>query len=166
MAKIHFHKSTTATPGQFIAGLTDFGPGRKEVFGNSADSYLKVYNQSPGHADVKEGSGGVWERLDYNWTDPHHIVMKTVDSNAWGGASGYSYTLTEQPDGNTDIDVVIVRDGKNFKGKALGALLGTVGKNVLVKGFDKSVKAIEARNYPVAAAEPPDRPAGATEQDS
>ncbi len=164
MAKIHFHQSTTSTPEQFIAGLTDFGPGREKVFGKSADADLKVYDKSPGHADVKEGSGGVWERLDYDWTDPHHIVMKTVDSNTWGGPSGYSYTLTEQQNGTTDIDVVIVRDGKNLKGKALGAVLGTVGKSVLVKGFDKSVKAIEARNYPASPTEPRDRPAGSAEQ--
>lgn len=28
MSIIHFKKTTTATPEQFIAGLTDFGPGR------------------------------------------------------------------------------------------------------------------------------------------
>ena len=32
------HKTTTATPEQYVAGLTDFGPGRAELFGNSADS--------------------------------------------------------------------------------------------------------------------------------
>ena len=37
MATIHLHQRTTATPGQFVAGLTDFGPGRSELFGNSAD---------------------------------------------------------------------------------------------------------------------------------
>jgi hypothetical protein len=26
MAMIHLHQTTTATPGQFLAGLTDFGP--------------------------------------------------------------------------------------------------------------------------------------------
>ena len=37
MATIHLHQTTTSTPEQFIAGLTDFGPGRSKVFGNSAD---------------------------------------------------------------------------------------------------------------------------------
>ena len=37
MATIHLHQTTTATPEQFVAGLTDFGPGRSELFGNSAD---------------------------------------------------------------------------------------------------------------------------------
>ena len=28
MVTIHLHQTTTATPGQFLAGLTDFGPGQ------------------------------------------------------------------------------------------------------------------------------------------
>ena len=39
-----------------------------------------------------------------------------------------------------------VREGKNLKGRLLGLVLGTVGKRVLVDAFEKSVKAIEARN--------------------
>jgi hypothetical protein len=46
----------------------------------------------------------------------------------------------------TDIDVVVVRDGKNLKGRLLGLLVGTIGKGVLVKAFENSVKAVEARN--------------------
>jgi hypothetical protein len=32
MSMIHFRQTTTSTPGQFIAGLTDFGPGRSKLF--------------------------------------------------------------------------------------------------------------------------------------
>jgi hypothetical protein len=49
-------------------------------------------------------------------------------------------------DGLTDIDVVVVREGKTLKGRFLGIVLGTVGKGVLEKAFVNSVKAIEARN--------------------
>jgi hypothetical protein len=146
MPTIHFTKTTTATPEQFVAGLTDFGPGRQELFGNSADGYLEVHSQSPGHADVTEGSRGTWERLDYDWSDPDRVVLKTTDSNAWGGNSGHTYTFARKPDGTTDIDVVVVREPKNLRGRALGLLLGTVGKGVLEKQFDKTVKAIEARS--------------------
>jgi len=50
-----------------------------------------------------------------------------------GGASGYVYTFPRQPNGTTDIDVVIVREGKNLKGKVLGLVLGTIGRSVLKK---------------------------------
>jgi hypothetical protein len=146
MPTFHFKETTTATPEQFVAALTDFGPGRQELFGNSSDEDLKVHSQSPGHADVTEGSKGTWERLDYDWSDPNRVVMTTTDSNAWGGHSGHTYTLTPNPDGTTDVDAVVVREGKNAKGKVLGLVLGTVGKGVLTKAFANTVKAIEARN--------------------
>jgi hypothetical protein len=146
MSTLHFNQTTTSTPEQFVAGLTDFGPGRATLFSNSADDYLKVHDQGPTDADVTEGSGGVWERLHYDWSDPHHVVLTTIDSNTWGGRSGHTYTLTPLPDGTTDVDLVTVREGKNLKGRVLGVVLGTVGKRVLGKAFENSVKAIEARS--------------------
>ena len=152
MSTIHLHQRTTLTAEQYIAGLTDFGPGRAKLFGNSADEYLKVHSRGPSQADVTEGSGGIWERLHYDWSDPNHVVLTTTDSNTWGGASGHTYTFRRLPDGMTDIDVVVVRDGKNFKGRFLGLVLGTIGKGVLEKAFENSVKAIEARNGAAGAA--------------
>jgi hypothetical protein len=146
MSTIHMHETTTATPEQYIAGLTDFGPGRAKLFGNSADDYLKVHEQTAGHADVTEGSGGIWERLDYDWSNPDHVVLKTTDSNTWGPRSSHTYDFTRKPDGTTDIDYVVVRDGKNLKGRFLGVVLGTVGKGRLESAFENSVKAIEARD--------------------
>ena len=146
MSRIHFNQTTTLSPEQFVTGLTDFGPGRSKVFSKSADDYLKVHHLGSAEADVTEGSGGVWERLHYDWSNPNHVVLTTTDSNVWGDASGYNYTFTRAPDGMTDVDVVIVREGKNAKGRVLGLVLGTVGKGVLGKAFDNSIKAIEARN--------------------
>ncbi len=146
MSTLQFHETTTSTPEQFIAGLTDFGPGRAKLFPNSADGCLKVHHQGPHEADVTEGSGGVWERLHYDWSDPNRVELTTTDSNMFGGASGYTYTLRRQLNGTTAVDVVIVREGKNFKGRVLSGLLGTVAKSSLRKAFVHSVKAIEARS--------------------
>jgi hypothetical protein len=147
VATIHMNKTTTATPEQVLAGLTDFGPHRSELFGRSADDYFTVHSQSPGHADVTEGSSGVWERLSYDWSDPHRIVMTTIDSNTWGGHSGHVYTLTPRSDHTTDVDVVVVREGKNFKGKLIGLVVGAVGKGTLEKSLGQTMKAIEDRHY-------------------
>ena len=146
MSTIHFHQTTTATPEQFIAGLTDFGPGRSQLFPNSADADLQVHHRGAHEADVTEGSGGIWERLHYDWSDPNHVKLTTTDSNTWGGASGYTYTFSYPGNGTTDVDLVVVREGKNLKGRVLGVVLGTVGKGVLRKAFVHSVKAIAARS--------------------
>ena len=146
MTTLHLHETMTATPEQFVAGLTDFGPGRSELFGNSSDDYLEVHDRGPDWADVTEGSGGVWERLHYDWSDPNRVVMTTTDSNLWGGHSGHTYTFTRNADGTTDLDAVVIREGKNLKGRLLGTVLRFGGKRVLGKALDNTVKAIETRN--------------------
>ncbi|WP_328394182.1 hypothetical protein [Nocardia sp. NBC_00416] len=146
MATLHFTATTTATPEQFVAALTDFGPSREQLFGNSTEQYLEVHHRGPTEADVTEGSRGIWERLHYDWSDPARVVMTTTDSNLWGGSSGHTYTFTVRPDGKTDIDVVVVREGKNLRGRAVGAVVGTIGTGVLRKAFRKTVAAVEARN--------------------
>ena len=146
MATIHMHQTTSSTPEQFIAAVIDFGPNRSKIFSNSSDECLKMHHRGLTDADVTEGSGGVWERLHYDWSDPLRMVMKTTDSNTWGGDSGHVYTFTRRPDGKTDVDAVVVREGKNLKGWALGLVLATVGRGVLPKAFENTVKAIEARS--------------------
>src|SRR4051812_48620006 len=154
MSTIRFHRTTALTPEQYIAGLTDFGPGRAKLFANSADDYLRVHQRGQTQADVTEGSGGIWERLHYDWSDPNRVVLTTTDSNLWGGASGHTYTFTRRPNGTTDIDVAVVRDGKNLKGRVLGFVLGTIGRRLLERAFENSVKAIEVQN---SAATRPDQ---------
>lgn len=146
MATIHLHQTTTATPEQVLAALTHFGPGRSELFGADSDEFLNVHEEGPTFADVTEGNAQAWERLRYDWSDPRRVVMRTIDSNLWGGASGHVYTITPNPDGTTDVDAVVVRDGKNFKGRVFGFLFRTVAKGVLAKALANTVKAIEARN--------------------
>jgi hypothetical protein len=148
---IHLHRTTTATPEQFVAGLTDFGPGRSELFGFSTDGFLRVHDQGPSYADVTEGSGAAWERLRYDWSSPNRVVLTTTDSNIWSNTSGFTYTLTRQPDGTTAVDVLVVRDGKNVKGRVVALGLRAGGKRVLDRQLQRTLKAIEARTYGGAA---------------
>src|SRR3954447_2282201 len=52
---IHLDKTTTSTPEPFIAGSADFGPGRRKLFGNSADDHVTVHDPGPTEADVAPG---------------------------------------------------------------------------------------------------------------
>ena len=103
-----------------------------------------MHDQDPGQADVTEGSRGVWERLHYDWSDPNRVVMTTTDSNVWGGGSGHTYTLTRQPNGTTDVDVVVVREGKNLKGRLIAIAVSIIGKQFLGKELGKTIEAIES----------------------
>lgn len=145
MSTITLSQPTTATPEQFVAGLTDFGPGRARLFPNSTDDHLKVHEQGETFADVTEGAGGIWERLHYDWSDLSRVVLTTVDSNVWGGKSGHTYTFTKQADGTTVVHAEVVREGKNLKGRLLGVVLGLFGRKVLGGALAKTVQAIETR---------------------
>jgi hypothetical protein len=153
MTTIKLQAKTSATPEQFIAALTDFGPGRAELFGNSADKYMKIHDRANTQADVTEGSNGVWERLHYDWSNPTHVVLTTTDSNAWGRNSGHTYDLTVNPEGTTTVDYTAVREGKNLRGRFLEVVVRSIGKSVIVKAFHNTVKAIDARTASRKAAE-------------
>ena len=72
--------------------------------------------------------------------------MTTTDSNVWGGGSGHTYTLTRQPDGTTDVDVVVVREGKNLKGRVIAIGVAASASSPWPRSWARH-KAIEARNY-------------------
>ena len=144
--KICFQQTTMLTPEQFVAGLTDFGPGRSKLFANSGNAYLKVHYQGPSEADVTECSRGIRERLYYDWSDPNSVVLTTIDSNLWDVASGRTYTFERQPNGRTAIHLAVAREGKNFQGCVLGFMLRTIGRRILERAFEHLIRAIETRN--------------------
>lgn len=151
MATIKFFADVRATPAQYLAALTDFGPGRAEVFPNSADEALTVIDLGDDYADVTEGAGGVWETLHYDWSNPDHVVLRTTDSNAWGGESGHFYDFKILADGSTALEYTVVREGKNARGYFLQFVLSTVGRTVLAKAFRNSVEVVERRAAATAA---------------
>jgi len=154
MTTIDVTEQTTATPEQFLAALTDFGPHRSEIFRFSQPEFLVVHGRGDTWADVTEGSkdgGGAWERLHYDWSNPTDIVLTTTDSNVWGKNSGHHYTLTQNADGTTSVHAVTVRQGISTKGRLIGALLPVFGTKFIGKSLRTTLRAIEARSAKPAA---------------
>jgi hypothetical protein len=52
------------------------------------------------------------------------------------------------------VDAVVVREGKNLKGRVLEAVIGTMGKRALERTLGNTVKAIEARSDGAKSADP------------
>lgn len=144
MPTVHVKQSTTVPPDRFIAALTNFGPGRGVIFGNSNEDSVRVNDRGDTWADVTEGStAGVWERLRYDWSQPNVVRLTTTDSNAWSSESSWLYTLTSRSDGGTDIDLVAVRKARSIKGRLIAGLLAVGGKSILGADLRKTLKAIE-----------------------
>ena len=53
-ATTRMHQTTTATPEQFIAGLTDVGPDRSKLPKNSAYASLRVHREARSYAGEAE----------------------------------------------------------------------------------------------------------------
>ena len=85
--------------------------------------------------DVHARIAGGHDRLVAAWATQvrrARIVLRDRQERGYAGRalSGHTYTFTRQPNDTTDIDVVVVRDGKNLKGRLLGFVLGTIGRRV------------------------------------
>lgn len=91
-----------------------------------------------------EGSGGIWERLRYDWP-----ILTTSSLRRPTPTCGEALPATPTPscrhtNGTTDIDDVVVRDGKNLKGNGLGFVLSIIGEG-LEKASVNSSKLLSER---------------------
>jgi hypothetical protein len=150
MGRVHTRAHGSFAPDVFVTALTDFGPGRAEVFGNNAADDLRVHERGETWAEVTEGSttGPVWQRSRYDWSTPGEVRIDVVDSNAFGPGSRWLYTVTPAPDGGTDIDLSIVRVPNTTKGRVLDALLRLGGGLFFTRDLRRTVRTLESRGSP------------------
>lgn len=128
MSTLHLHQTTTATPEQFLAALTDFGPDRSTIFPNSQDQHLQVHSRTA--ADVTEGTGGGvgTAALRLVRPDPHRDHRHRLQR------VGRPIRLPLHPHRPPRRPHRHRRgrdgDGKNLKGRIIGFGLGTaIGKH-------------------------------------
>ena len=150
MGRVHVQAHGSFAPDVFVAALSDFGPGRAEVFGNNAADDLTVHDRGDTWAEVTEGSttGPVWQRSRYDWSPPGEVRIDVVDSNAFGPGSRWLYRVTPAAAGGTDIDLSIVRVPNTTKGRVLDALLRLGGGLFFARDLRRTVRALESRVSP------------------
>jgi hypothetical protein len=143
MARIHFRLETRLAPSAVLAALTDFGPRRAEVWPNIDDQHFQVHDHGAGWAEVTEGSsvaGGVWEREKYTWdATTGTVAVETIDSNTWGPGSRWDYKLTPTTQRGTEIEVMVERHGKGWKGRLIELGLAAVGAGTLRSQMEQAL---------------------------
>ena len=146
MPTIHFELQSPLAPAAVVAGLTDFGPGRAEVWPNVDSDHFQLHDQGPGWAEVTEGSsvaGGVWERERYTWDGTAGTVaVETLDSNTWGPGSRWDYRITPGAGAGSRVEVTVVRNGKGLKGSLLGVALAIAGAGTLRSQMEQALARI------------------------
>jgi hypothetical protein len=150
MGRVHVRAHGSFAPDVFTGALTDFGPGRAEVFGNNAADDLVVHERGDTWAEVTEGSttGPVWQRSRYDWSTPGEVLIDVVDSNAFGPGSRWVYRVTPAAGGGTDIDLSIVRVPNSAKGRVLDLLLSVGGGRFFSRDLRRTVRTLESRVSP------------------
>ena len=150
MGRVHVRAHGSFAPDVFVGALTDFGPGRAEVFGNNAADDLRVHERGDTWAEVTEGSstGPVWQRSRYDWSTPGEVSIDVLESNAFGPGSRWLYRVTPASGGGTDIDLSIVRVPSTAKGRVLDLLLSLGGGLFFSRDLKSSVHTLEGRGSP------------------
>ena len=149
MPTIHFHLETNLALAVVMAGLTDFGASRTEVWPNVDQENFKLHGSGPGWAEVTEGSsiaGGIWERERYTWDGAAGTVaVETLESNTWGKGSRWDYRLVPVG-GGTRIDVTVVRNPLNVKAQLIAFGLAIFGRSMLRTQMAQALARIAASN--------------------
>ncbi len=147
MPSLNIKANTSASTEQFLIALTDFGPERGTIWGNSQLPHLILHKLGVKEAEVTEGSkvfGGVWERLQYDWSKPGIITLRTIDSNIWANGSGWQYNFEKTDDGSgTLITAKVTRYPRSKKGYLVLILIGSIGRPLIKRSFIKTLRAIE-----------------------
>jgi hypothetical protein len=146
MGQVHVRAHGAVPPDRFVAALTDFGPGRQEIWGNSDPRHLAVHDRGDTWAEVTEGSTGVWQRLRYDWSVPDEVTLHVLDSNAFGPGSRWTYRVESDGAGGCHVDLTIVRVPTTTKGRVLDALLGLGGKVYFARDLRRSLRRLESRS--------------------
>lgn len=132
-------------PATFVDALTDFGPDRARIWGNSSSGQLVVHDRGDTWADVTEGSkgAGIWQRYRYTWS-PDEVRLDVTDSNAFGRGSYWLYRLSAEAGGErTRIDLHIHRVPTTTKGKLFEPLLRLIGGAYFGRDLRRTVQRIE-----------------------
>jgi len=146
MINIQVTTTSTVKPQDFLAALTDFTERRPTIWPNLDPGFYKVHASGPNWAEVTEGSNnpnGVWERDRYDWSQPGKVRIEVLDSNAFVTGSYWEYLVAPDGQGGSLIEMTLHRTGKGFKGRALTAFLGVVGRGFFLKSLKKTLAQVE-----------------------
>jgi len=103
MAHVVVEKDSRLTPHEIIGALTDFSARRLELWPNIDRKYYEVHQVSTTSADVTEGSNGIWERTEYDWSEPGKVRIRVVDSSTFRPGSYWFYSVEPRHEGGSHV---------------------------------------------------------------
>jgi hypothetical protein len=119
MPRVHVVDSTHLPPERVLAAGRDFTARRADLWPDVHVEHLHVHEQGPDYAVVTEGNpwpiGLVWERLRYDWSQPHALKGVVIDSNLFHPGSTWELHATPTGEGSR-VEIIAVRRLRPLKG--------------------------------------------------
>jgi len=130
--------TTTVPVERVLAVASDFTPRRGHVFPAVSAKHTTVHAIAGTSADVTEGTRVgplvIWERCDYDWSEPGRVTATVTDSNVYA-TPGSSWTITAEPaHGATRVEMTWRR---GFRRRPLGRFMGFMYRTVGQRSFTK-----------------------------
>ncbi|MDX1888880.1 hypothetical protein [Mycolicibacterium sp. 050158] len=141
MPLIRLNMTSTLTPPELMAVLTDFGPSRPRRWPTIDAAHFQVHAIGDTWAEVTEGTASAWERARYDW-DPGvgRVTLTTHDSKVFGPGGGWTFQFEPVAEG-TRIDIELTRSPRGIRRKVLAALLPIFATRSLRKSFSAPLHA-------------------------
>jgi hypothetical protein len=138
MPTVRFQVTSDLPPDRVLGALIDFSDRRPAIWPNIDSAHFRVHELGPGWADVTEGNVLAWERNRYEWNaGAGEVTVTSVESDTWAPGSQWHYQVQPGVAGGTQVDVMVVRNGRGLRGRLLGALVGWFGARVLRSDMEK-----------------------------
>jgi len=95
-----------------LAAARDFSDRRAQMWPDVHVEYLEVHEIGVDYAEVTEGNpwpiGYVWERLRYDWSNPHALRGTVINSNLFKRGSTWELWATPE-DGGSRVEIRAIR---------------------------------------------------------
>ena len=146
MPRVEFDTSTTLSPEQVTALLTDFSDSRPQRWPGLWDGAYKVISVGETTAEVREGnkSPKVWARERYDWSKPGVVRWEVLESNFCKPGSFVEAHISPGEPSGSRVHVVWNRSPSSFMGMVATAMI-VISRGAPVKSsLDKGLKKAEA----------------------
>lgn len=112
MPSVRVSEHSAFSPEEVLAAARDFSEKRAEMWPDVHVEFLQVHQIGEDYAEVTEGNpwpiGHVWERLRYDWSEPHALRGTVIDSNLF--KPGSTWELWALPEvGGSRVEIRAVR---------------------------------------------------------
>jgi hypothetical protein len=112
MPSVRVVEHSELAPEVVLSAARDFSDRRAQMWPDVHLEHLHVHEVGDDYAEVTEGNpwpiGHVWERLRYDWSQPHALLGRVIDSNLF--KPGSTWELWANPEnGGSRVEIRAVR---------------------------------------------------------